>query len=542
MSYQKQGFYSGGDLYASQLDAMEDGIINAEKLAEEAALKGVQADYNENDSTSASYIKNRPFYEEKLWKEIANGTYTSEPREDLMGLYGAQVRYSESIEIPQVVNVIVDGVGYDNLSVTYIDEMALHCVGNLSYLSAFGLTYENTGEPFIFALGTSGGVLVVDPSNSTTNTFTMEIFVENIVKIDEKFLPELSSGANMEEGTGENATQQSPRPDKTNLINDQGQLCFEGDNPFAGADDDLVPYGAFGKSSVSLGGRSCAYATHSMATNSKTVALGEESLATGYATIAAGGASFSGGSQTIARAEASTALGHKNEAAAPYTFVHGVQNVAGGLYQAVFGVANENNTDNLFEIGNGKLDAKGNVIKRENAFAVTRDGRVKVQNLNIQDMEVNDLVPMAVLNQTAANLTISLQTKLNDYQVGQYIRNGSANGSIQQKYGSASQVGAAAFGTHTQANAEASMSCGAHTVADKYAQTVVGKFNNIISREGSLFVIGGGGDKARKNVLEVISDGEIIIYWEGNYYSLNLMLNLIANKFGGTSFFDEAKK
>jgi hypothetical protein len=37
MSYQKQGFYAGGELYASQLEAMEDGIINAEKLAMEGA-------------------------------------------------------------------------------------------------------------------------------------------------------------------------------------------------------------------------------------------------------------------------------------------------------------------------------------------------------------------------------------------------------------------------------------------------------------------------------------------------------------------------
>jgi hypothetical protein len=34
--YEKQGFYSGQKLQASQLDAMEDGIINAEKLATEA--------------------------------------------------------------------------------------------------------------------------------------------------------------------------------------------------------------------------------------------------------------------------------------------------------------------------------------------------------------------------------------------------------------------------------------------------------------------------------------------------------------------------
>lgn len=37
MSYQKQNFRAGDTLYASQLDAMEDGIINAERLAMEGA-------------------------------------------------------------------------------------------------------------------------------------------------------------------------------------------------------------------------------------------------------------------------------------------------------------------------------------------------------------------------------------------------------------------------------------------------------------------------------------------------------------------------
>lgn len=36
MAYEKQGFYSGEKLKASQLDAMEDGIINAETVAMEA--------------------------------------------------------------------------------------------------------------------------------------------------------------------------------------------------------------------------------------------------------------------------------------------------------------------------------------------------------------------------------------------------------------------------------------------------------------------------------------------------------------------------
>lgn len=365
---------------------------------------------------------------------------------------------------------------------------------------------------------------------------------DGIIEAERLAMEGAAGAANMEKGTGVGATQQIHRADKVNLYNDQGQLCFEGDNPFVGEEDDLVPYGAIGISSVALGGRSCAFATHSMATNSKTIALGEESLATGYATIAAGGASFSGGSQTFAQAEASTALGHKNVAAAPYTFVHGVQNEASGLYQAVFGVANKNNTDNLFEIGNGKLDEHGNVVERVNALAVTRDGRVKVQNLNIEAMEVNDLVPMAVMTEVGQNMIAAVENQLQNYQMGQYIQNGSMDGAIQQKYGHANGVGAAAFGTHTYANAEASMAAGAHTVADKYAQTVVGKYNKN-GRNGSVFVVGGGeSDASRHNALEVLQDGEIIIRWKGVDYSLNTMLQLIANAHGGDLFFDVAKK
>lgn len=104
-------------------------------------------------------------------------------------------------------------------------------------------------------------------------------------------------------------------------------------------------------------------------------------------------------------------------------------------------------------------------------------------------------------------------------------------------------LAAHADGYKTKAIANYSQASGFETIADRDAQTVVGQYNNKTSRSGSLFVVGGGtSDSERKNALEVISDGEIVIYWEGNYYSLNNMLNLIANKFGGKSFFDLAKK
>ena len=367
----------------------------------------------------------------------------------------------------------------------------------------------------------------------------LDAMEDGIINAERLAMAGAAGAANMEKGTGIEATQQIPRSAKTNIINAQGQLCFAGDSPYITPEENAeVPFGALAEASVSLGGRTSAQNTHSMAINSKTIAKGEESFATGYATVALGGASFSGGSQTIARAEASTALGFKNDAAAPYTFVHGAQNLAAGTYQAVFGVANANNVDNLFEIGNGKLDASGNVTKRENAFAVTRDGRVKVQNLDGNTYEENDLVPMAVMTQG-----------LDMIEAGRYIQNGSWDGSIQTKYGFAGAVGAVALGTNTSASAEASMSCGDHTVATQYAQTVVGKYNKTSTRSGSVFVVGGGeSNESRKNALEVMQDGEIIIRWEGNYYGLNSMLNLIANAFvkgnaeENKAFFDAAKK
>lgn len=520
--YKYQGFHSGEKLKATQLVAMEDGIIQAQEDVKNICYEGYAYDpiewdgvigSRENiDVSSSVNVDPGSVYFVKLSDVILT-------REDCINSIivihspdGEESRAIHENEVSSEAEIKESGV-----------------IGVLDYLVVV-IDANKASDMLKINIQTTGVYGAYAPKEGMyVKSFSKTI----IKKIDEKFLPELPSGANMEKGTGVEATQQIPRSAKTNKINAQGQLCFEGDSPYMTSEENAeVPFGALAEASISLGGRTSAQNTHSMAINSKTIAKGEESLATGYATIALGGASFSGGSQTIARAEASTALGFKNDAAAPYTFVHGVQNVAGGLYQAVFGVANENNADNLFEIGNGKLDTSGNVTQRANAFAVTRDGRVKVQNLDSSTYEENDLVPIAVMAQGFQML-----------EANRYIQNGKADGSTQQKYSNANAVGAAAFGTHTRANAEASMSCGAHTVADKYAQTVVGRYNVKDSRNGSLFVVGAGSDDAERiNGLEVIQGGEIIVRWEGNYYSLNLMLNLIANKFGGASFFDKAKK
>ena len=104
-----------------------------------------------------------------------------------------------------------------------------------------------------------------------------------------------------------------------------------------------------------------------------------------------------------------------------------------------------------------------------------------------------------------------------------------------------------AEGYQTVASGNYSHAGGCCTIANLECQTVVGKYNDK-SYRGSLFAVGNGtSEQNKKTKFEVTSGDGIIILWEGNYYSLDNMLNLIANKFvGGTreqniAFFDKAK-
>ena len=104
-----------------------------------------------------------------------------------------------------------------------------------------------------------------------------------------------------------------------------------------------------------------------------------------------------------------------------------------------------------------------------------------------------------------------------------------------------------AEGYQTVALGNYSHAGGYGTIADYAYQTVIGKYNDK-SYTGSLFAVGNGtSENNKKTKFEVTSGDGIIILWEGNYYSLDNMLNLIANKFVGGSkeqniaFFNNAK-
>lgn len=440
--YEYQGFHSGEKLKATQLVAMEDGIIKAEKLATE--LK--------NDA-SHIYDKQEAF-EPITWDGvIGDREVVTVPnmisgagfvklsdviltREDYVGSTAIASAPNEEESITFTEN--------DIFSVTEEEQNGIR--GTASILTVIDINKANQSGANFKSTGTYG-VYYMDGS------VYIKSFSKTTIEIKENVLPELPSEVNMEKGAGEGSTQQTPRMEKMTTPDENGHFYLKfpvGDNPGSHGLSATQEYGARAPYSISLCGRSSAQGKHALAINNSTIAKGEESFSSGYATVAEGPSSFSGGSGTYAKGAAAVSLGHHTQALADYSTTFG------------------NNT--IVEAPTEEDKAVG-ILKGQLGFAT---------------------------------------------------------------------------GTDTRVRGYAASAHGSHTIADQIAQTVVGQYNDYnFTKDGfhSLFQVGcGSNEESRVNGINIGEGGEIIIRWEGAYYSLNLMLNLISNAHGGPSFFDAAKK
>ena len=142
---------------------------------------GVQSDWNQNDSTAADYVKNRPFYttnaETVLVEEI-----TVSFAEGFGGLYTGKFKSTFSPKLGETYKVSWDGTTYESTCVN-IEGHAF--IGNLSITG----TGADTGEPFVAAK--NGQIIEVYAADtSASHTISISGDVESSVKIDRKYLPE----------------------------------------------------------------------------------------------------------------------------------------------------------------------------------------------------------------------------------------------------------------------------------------------------------------------------------------------------------------
>lgn len=544
--YEYQGFHSGEKLKATQLVAMEDGIINAERLAIEAASKGVQADYNENDSASASYIKNRPFYEEVAFDPIEwDGTIGDKATIDL-SVIGASgvflVKVSDQIlsyedflgsvltgSNDQAITLTADmlvakeeaeqtgGYGSENFVVVSIFDTE-------KINAAFGINIPETGIGTYFI------------SISESDEYVKSLSKTIIKKIDEKFLPELASGTNMEKGTGEGSSQQVGDPSRVT----NGKWDFGERNPNAGNDNNSFKgeqdYGAIGIYSGTFGGSNRASGGRSFAINNRTIAAGDESFAQGYCTVAGGASSFAGGSLTYAKGEASVALGGNtiaggkaSAALGEHSYAMGQDSFVAGDHcqalehaQTVVGRYNlsvdssSNLSGVLFEVGNG------NSSKRSSAFIVLENGSAQVQNtLKVEGRITTSSIKIGdnVINSDAK---IVLQNN-GGVCLGSSNINSAVDATAIGAHCHATNVYSTAIGHQSKATAPVATAIGQYINAGYDHQVAVGRFN--ANRSDTLFEVGGGhADDNRLNVFEVYNDGDIGIRFNGKTYSLQKML------------------
>ena len=143
---------------------------------------GVQSDWNQNDSTAADYVKNRPFYTSDRVETVLVEESTV-PFADAGGIYTAEFPSTFSATGGETYKVYWDGTTYE---CTCIEVKGTPMIGNLSIMGKG----SDTGEPFFIGVNNGRGIMIATADTSASHTFSISGFVKEVVKIDEKYLPD----------------------------------------------------------------------------------------------------------------------------------------------------------------------------------------------------------------------------------------------------------------------------------------------------------------------------------------------------------------
>ena len=148
----------------------------------EKGESAAQPNWNQNDETAPDYVKNRPFYTGDPVETVLVEASTVAFVED-RGLYAAEFPSTFEAIVGETYKVSWDGTVYECTCV-YVE--ATYVIGNLSIISAG----SDTGEPFVMGIINGSAIIIYTADTSASHTFSISGIVPEIVKIDEKYLPE----------------------------------------------------------------------------------------------------------------------------------------------------------------------------------------------------------------------------------------------------------------------------------------------------------------------------------------------------------------
>ena len=172
---------------ASGADGKDYVLTDADKqeIAKTAAglvdVPSVQPDWNQNDSTQPDYVKNRPFYDGIVETVLVEESTVSFAENS--GFYMAQVQSTFEATVGEIYKVYWDGTVYECICV---DLGKAYAIGNLSIAGAG----SDTGEPFLMQVINFDRIYIGTADTSASHTFSISAFAQEVVKIDEKYLPD----------------------------------------------------------------------------------------------------------------------------------------------------------------------------------------------------------------------------------------------------------------------------------------------------------------------------------------------------------------
>ena len=180
--------YDGNTLIDLTNDSVDASSLSKGTTAHNAAgeqivgtFEQVQSDWSQNDETSVDYVKNRPFYTKNPVETILVEESTLSFIEAHDGIYGAEAPPVFLATSGETYTVYWNGTAYECICVDYMGYPAL---GNLSI--AFG--GSDTGEPFAIMMSNEY-IVIYTTDASASHTFSISKVLQEIVKIDTKYLP-----------------------------------------------------------------------------------------------------------------------------------------------------------------------------------------------------------------------------------------------------------------------------------------------------------------------------------------------------------------
>lgn len=157
---------------------------------------GVQSDWNQNDDTQPDYVKNRPFYTVDSVETVLVEESTVSFSGVSGGIYQGKLSSTFSPTIGETYKVSWDGTVYECTCV-YLGETP--AIGNLS-IAGVG---SDTGEPFCMIVPGNGEIIIGSNEASDSHTLSISEFAQEVVKIDEKYLPDTVATKSEVEATQE---------------------------------------------------------------------------------------------------------------------------------------------------------------------------------------------------------------------------------------------------------------------------------------------------------------------------------------------------